>query len=472
MADLTPIIAALLGGGYQGYRDQEKANIVNAKNKSALAEKGFAEGGDVDQGYYNPESPSYKRAEQYAKFHAASSAKASPTVNPLTFGQVFAARGEALPEYLKPFENSAFDHRYAGILGKKAEEAPLEMINDPKAFAQSHPNAMVKAPFAGAVKPSSPKPGDTPMTPEQQAAYETMMGLPKGAASNLTRQNFASGVSNVSGQRAAGERQGKAIAATGERQDKALKQGEEHFEKAQTLQKNKAVMDDATRLEQQIAKLGRVGNYIDTAEKMNMSYPDYLELVARSKVGNVAGYLGSDIGKLDPTQEERLGKYREIGGGFVRDLFATGGKQLTGKEESLASRFEIQPGDNASQIRTKGAGLTDYLESDFAAQIAGMEAVNPERAAQLREKAAQTISGVRSYFLNASQKRAQAAQEPKGRAVGDVAGSAKHLKIAPGIVDVIKDPSQIVKKEYSPSRDKTRITLKNGKSVVVSGDQR
>lgn len=461
MADLTPIITALLGGGYQGYQDQEKRNLESAKNKATLADKGFSPSGDVDPGYFDENNPSYKRAAQYQKFH--SSPKAGATTNPLTLRQAFAVRGVPLPKELEADGDRPFDKGYANLFptaGKPEAEAPIEMLTNPEKYAAEHPGAVVKAPFAGNFKKPTPK--DPKAMPDQGDLdeYKRLTGLD---GSGLTKGQITTAIGTVINR----DRLGDQFKA-------GQQQNQQHFEEGQNLQKNKAVMDDATRLEQQIAKVGRIGDYVDAAEKMNMSYPDYLKLVARSKGDNVLGYFGVDAAKLSPDEETRLGKYREIGGGFVKDLFATGGKQLTGKEESLASRFEIQPGDSAAQIRTKGAGLVDYLESDFEGQIAGMEAVNPQRAQQLRQKAFQTISGARKYFMNASQKRAANAGAPqeKGRANGDQAGSAKKLNIPPGILEAISDPSQIVKKEYSPSRNKTRVTLKNGKSVVVSGDQR
>jgi ElaB/YqjD/DUF883 family membrane-anchored ribosome-binding protein len=329
--------------------------------------------------------------------------------------EVFAIRGQPLPKELESVADTPFDYRYLNALPKAESTVSGELIRNPDEYLKANPGAKIPTAAASAIKPQQVRPGNATMTPEQQAAYERMMGLPSGSAANMTVGQFGSGVSNVSGQRAAGERQGNAIAASGARQDKSLAQGQAHFEESKDLERNRAVMEPRTRMEKQISSLGRIGDYIDSAQAMNMSYPDYLKLRGQSSVGNVAGFFGSKIGQLSPEEEARLAKYNEIGGGFVKNIFETGGKQLTGIEKSLVQKYEINPGDSTQQIRAKARGLTDYMEKDFEAQASAIETVNPQAAAELRSKASDVIGQVRQKFMNASQIRAQGARSKSGQ---------------------------------------------------------
>lgn len=476
--DLTPAINALMEGGITGYQLGLKKRQMDDERAKARADRtaeGFTETGEVDPAFFDENSPSYKRAQQAAKFKASASPRAAPTTSPQTIGRVFALRGQPLPKELEPYADEPFDHRYASILPPLQRQGPemaaVDLV-DPEGAAKRNPNLKVPSQFAGNFRRPVPRPGNTPMTPDQQAAYEEMMGLPPGSAAGLTTGNFASGVSNVSGQRAAGERQGRAFAHADEQ--KAIDRD---------LSRNKATMKPEQVIQQQISKLARLGDYIDSADQMNMSYPDYLKLRGSSAVGNVAGFLGSDIGKLSPEEEERLAKYSEIGGGFVRDMFETGGKQLTGIEKSLVSRFEIAAGDSPQQIRAKGKGLTDYLEGDFRAKIDAIQRVNPRAAAALRQQSAETLEGVRQRFLNASQMRARGAQAPatgQGRAGAPVTPAARESGKKFGMKEsTLRDIRQFPTKgvageirEYSKSRNQTRV-IKDGKLVkVLDGDQR
>lgn len=167
---------------------------------------------DFDPNYYTPDTPSYQRGTREAALKAQGSPRSVVAGAPLSVEQAFAIRGETLPTQLQGVKDMPFDHRYNSLFPAKAklqETAPIEMLNDPQAFAKNNPNYRVPAPFAGSFR--RPIPGDAPTFPEQQAEWAAAMGVSPSAAKGLTMRQYTSGMSAVNAQRAAGDRQGRAL---------------------------------------------------------------------------------------------------------------------------------------------------------------------------------------------------------------------------------------------------------------------
>lgn len=460
MTGLASAAQGFTGGymaGQQANNERRKIQLSEEQVREAVREarrkesdEGFtrSETGDVvfDPDFITAGTPSYKRAARIAELKAQSSPRTVAPIHQLTNAQVFAAAGQPLPEAFKGMEDAPFDHRYLNAIPKPAREQPSMLAGDLQDLSQgkARRDLPVPAPFAGVARQAN-APGGGPADPAQLRAYESMMNLPEGAANGFTRQQVSSGFSNVSGQRAAGERQGKAIAASGARQDKALEQGARHHQENKDLERMKATAQGRSDLSLGIAGLERLQKNIGDAKRLNPSGAEYYKLKAKS-MANSATFGGFQRGplkgltNLTPEEQERLSYYGTLDQDAIRELFAQGGKALTPNEERLSRSLAIQGTDSLPQILAKQEAVRKYATSKFQAQLDELERMNPGGNDDLRERMEAALAGLgggEAPVENPSDARARSA---KGGSANDSARRIFGDKHAEDIMAGIGDP--------------------------------
>lgn len=350
-------------------------------------------------------NPQYARMEAIAKFKAMASPRVVQPGSQLTVRQTYAAAGLDMPPELEPIADNIFDHRNNSLITST----------------------------------------NRPASPEQQRAWSGLTGMAPGAAKGISRKGFESTVSNVIGQRAAGERQGKAIAATNARADASREQAARHHNENLNLQEEKAVMDPVSELNEKLAELQRLGAHVDQSAKYNPSWSDYQATRAKFGAQSVLGSYTPSGMKPSADDEQRYEFYQGLGQDYVRNLFSSGGKNLTRSEERLAGNLAINPGDTKEQIRNKGKAIKDFMQSKLGAQLESIQRVNPKAAADLRVKYDQVMMDLDSRLINASERRARGATSgdvPKA-SMSEREASAKRLNMgedADKILAAIDDP--------------------------------
>ena len=194
--------------------DERNYGINLSKSRREGGEKGFTEEGTVDETFFTPDTPSYKRATRAAELEqmGKTTRMVLPSNQP-SYRQVFAARGMALPKEFEDIADSPMDHRYINALPSPLKPTESMSLGDIQGVVSGHgdPKTRVPAPFAGLARPVNSSNRDQLLTPEQQAQYEQMTGVAPGTAKGMTVGMLSSTVSNVRGQQAAGDRQGKAL---------------------------------------------------------------------------------------------------------------------------------------------------------------------------------------------------------------------------------------------------------------------
>lgn len=351
-----------------------------------------------------PKNASYQRALQAAKFEAMSKAAAAGAQN--------------------------ID--YSGF----ANHPKIKALGLDPSFLKAVPRgSKIESIFENALKDAPPRDSGTlPASPQQKALYSQSLNIPLEALDGLNVGQFTSGMAGLRTQTAVGQRQDKAIGAAEERQGKSLGQQKSFHEEGMDLNREKSVMDSAKIVQQKAATIGRLGERLNEMKEMEASGnpPSWTDFQTLNAKAAAAKYSGGRIGGLSPEDEVRLGKYNAIGSGFVRNIFETGGKQLTGIEKSLVSKYELQPGDTLPQMRAKIRGVAPYLRSSAQAEIDAARPVNPKRAAALEAEYEAKIVQLESILDTPSDKRAAGAKQPKGGV------PVNGVKIPQGTVDKMK----------------------------------
>lgn len=430
--DFTPAINSFMQGGLQGWQlaqEKKRNDALLAKGKADLSGQGFNEDGTIDEGFLDENNPSYKRAMQMARIKAMASAKAAPTSNPLSFKQVFAARGIPLPKELEANADSPFDHRYASILAplqRQGEQIDPSLVRDPDGFIKNNPGVKVPVGVASAIKPLVPRPGSTPMTPEQQAQYEQMMGLPAGTARGMTVGQFASGTSNVRGQEAAAGRQATALGAAARRQAESLGQQGQQFAQKMDYDREKDLQTRLERFRDDYAKTGvpKARSAFEKLDKLTgvlssdkpnlKKLPGYGTNTLRS-IPLVGQGLSTMAAKTYGGEEEA----QLLQALLNADIQSTSGQAVTRYEEGRnLVKAGVGPGGNEQDVARGIRIMYDALEG----------ADRDARAAYPPEVIALYEARGGSQRLNPSQQRAREA-------------SARKFGMGQGVQDMIMNPT-------------------------------
>lgn len=346
---------------------------------------------DFDPNYYTPDTPSYQRGTREAALKAQGSPRSVVAGAPLSVEQAFAIRGETLPTQLQGVKDMPFDHRYNSLFPAKAklqETAPIEMLNDPQAFAKNNPNYRVPAPFAGSFR--RPSPGDAPISPEQQAEWAAAMGVSPSAAKGLTMRPYASGMSAVNAQRAAGDRQGR-----------ALEQSSTQFGERMTYDKEKDLNNRVQAFRDDYAKTG-----------IPTMMPKF------KKLDQLTGVLSSDKPKLD--------KFPGYGTNALRSLPVIGNSAAAIAAKSYGGEEQnqiLQSLLNADIRQLSGQAVTKYEEGRTLV-TAGMGAGGNER---------DVVRGVRLMYeaMQGADRDARAGYTPDVVAEYERRGGVTGMKLNP-----------------------------------------
>lgn len=420
-------------------QEDEKIKLLVRKATRDELTDGFADNVDgkvdFDPNYYTPGTPSYQRGDRASALKAMEHPSAVGVRSPLTIKQVFETRGEDLPASFAGHENDPFDPKYISAFPTKAKEQPQMSAQDIIDFQRGNPrkDLQVPAPFAGIARQAT-SPGSQMADADQQAAYEQMMGLPQGAAKNFTRQQISSGFSNVSGQRAAGDRQGKALSQSAD-----LHAQDMDFNKEKDLNTRvQAFRDDyaKTGIPQMLPKFKRLDELtgVLSKEKPNLAkFPGYGTNALRAipLVGSAAAtmasktYGGEEQGQI--LQALLNADIRQLSGQAVTKyeegrVLVTAGMGLGGNEADVArgirlmyeamqgadqdvragypaevpAEYERRGGggklglrpSNPSDLRAQGGKRNAYMDPAIQAAIKNPESMDPatEKAANAKLK--------------------------------------------------------------------------------------
>ncbi len=365
--DIGMYIAQALTGGVQGYQAKQEANRkaaleqskIDSENMDRLA-KQFTTGVAVDPatkkagwapGYLDPESDVYKGFSRESELKRLQHPDAAKNANPLTFGEVFATRGTPLPPELESSRDKPFASGYVNVLPQQAKPEPTMNYGDLNALVNhtAAPDAKIPLKVAGLVRPPAGAARAVPMTPAQKAAWSQMTGQPVEAAEGLTAGQFGSTVSNVTGQRAAGERQANQIGAQDKRmsnqinaqdarQANALDQGERHFKGQLDFEKNKTIESQLEKFRDDYGKAGIPAGH-----------------AAFKRLDELTGVLSSDKPNLKKMPGYGTNALRSVP--LIGDALATtAAKTYGGQEESQL----IQQLFNIDTHNLSGANVTKY----------------------------------------------------------------------------------------------------------------
>lgn len=402
--------------------DEKKLQELILESKRKEGEGGYRRGAtglEADPDYYTEGTPAYQRATREAALKAMSSPRSAIAGALFTVADVFAIRGEPVPDVLKGKENLPFDHRYNSLFPAKAKAQPEMNFGDIQGIIQgtADPTTRVPAPFAGIARPANRTNSQQLMSPEQQAQYEQTMRLPQGSARGMTVGQFGAGISGVRAQEAAGGRQ-----------DKSLSQSWAQHEDTKNLQRETAVKDSVAEMNNRLAELSRLGAHIDEASVINPSMSDYQ--ILRGKFG--AQSLLGGMNPVSPSKEDekRYSFYNSLGQDYVRNLFSSGGKALTASEERLAGSLAVKPGSTLPDIRSKARGIRDYMRSKVKADLESMERINPKAANELRAKYSTVMADLDRRLQNASDLRARGGRTVNEPLSQEAVKSGKKLGIS------------------------------------------
>lgn len=368
------------------------------------------------------DNSSYRRLMTLAKIKAAASPKISAISNPRTIREIYAIRGIELPASLESIADQTLDHRYMNAL--------------PKALT----------------------PDQGPATPEQEAAYSTLMNIDPKAAKGISGRAFTAGVSNVRGQQASGERQGKAIAASnermekgiaasGERQGRALKQSEQHFQTRLDFDEKKDLQSRIEKFRDDYAKTG---------------IPSTLPLIQR------LDELTGIISKENPDKSKLPG----VGTNMMRGtLGASAATMLSGAYGGKETNQILQKLLNADIRNMSGQAVSRYEEGrNLVASGMGVGGSEQDVINGIRLMH-EALRGAERDVRAAYPKEALDTYEARG-GTAEMSPSKRRAQVAQEKTKKAPAPTGETR-QYSPSRNQTRVIGPDGKvKEVLDGDRR
>ncbi len=393
-----------------------------AKNKAELAEKGFTETGDIDPDFYTP--PNAVTPEAMGSLDMGGAAGSA------------AAAEAGVPDF-----------------SSVAVEAAKSQTNPMPEGKPSYLRSQRAAELRRSQLAAGNRPGDAPLTPEQQAEYERLTALAPGSAAGMTRGHLAGAAQYVAGQEAASGRMRTTIdaaAARAEAERKAKADEAERQRKFQADQKEKDRRAKADAAKKSGKGLTPGQKAIDV--KVGQQYADYV-------AGGGAARAQAGISELEKEANKLRGRQYGIGDKIIGAIpFKSARDFLDPEIAAIQDRYE-------SVVQEQ---LKPILGSQFAAKEAEQffqRNYNPRLSPQ--ENASRMDREIAKYKSAAND--AQSAFqffEKNGTLQGFVPDRRTLYAPAPA------PGSSGEVREYSKSRNQTRV-MRDGKVVqVLDGDQR
>lgn len=448
----------------------KKIDTLTKQFESGLQENETGIG--VNPDFLNPETDVYKRDNRLAELKRLAAASGKGAGAPvLTGGQIMGlkealANGKPLSPDLaelpvgsgysnffpapKPAGATLTNEQVYAHLGK-----PIPTGIDPAGSFSEKYLPLVKPPGAG-----------TPAaTPEQQSLYEQTLKLPPGSARGLTVGQFTSGMTNVRTQDNIANRQQTAIGAADARQEKSLTQNANQFGTNLEMKKEELERNKAKDKEAQLQK------FQDDYQKTGV-------LAAIAPLSMLDKSTGVLTGKK--TDRSKLPGY---GTNALRQIPLIGNAAATLAAKRYGGEAEAQALQTLmnSQIRTmSGQAVTKYEEGRnllAAGMGPGGNEADVERGIKMMyeglveadrsARAAYTPDVVDMYSQRGGQGPIETLFKQSPNKSRDRAESAKKLSISQKKLDMID--ATPVKRQYSPSRNKTKLIYADGREEIVDG---
>jgi hypothetical protein len=457
---------------------KQKIDTLTKQFESGLSES--PEGGvAVNPDFLDPTSSTYQRDNRIAELKRLGSPRAAGTASPLTAGQLTGLKavlsGQApLSDDLKDLPvPSGYSNFFP------APKPPGASLTNEQVY--SH----LGRPMPQGVDPAAPFPKDylqlvkppsassLPTTPEQQKAYAEATGAPLETVKNLPASAFFSGMNGAGTQRKISERQDKVITAANDRQNKSLNQSheqfvqgqagvDERFKQSKELEKRKFIAQGTKDLANKVQAQGlpAMANNFEIIDRNTGLFSS-----PRPNLNNLPSTLETGVGAIPligPTMQSRLAQGRGQGAlettQAINDYFNTAMKAISGgavtASEEVRNRVAkgMAPGATKESI---AAGLKAARQVHQQMEGNIFSAEDPEAVAEYKSRpgAYQTLDErIAARKMNASQKRAASAQK---------------LGMTPKEMDAIDTAP--VKRQYSPSRNQTKLIYADGREEIVDG---
>lgn len=303
MADLTPIITALLGGGLQGYQIGSANNTAKAKvdleKSKAARESAKGEAEMLDKGLrYNEGTSKY---EPYSDFYTPENAISPQQNTALDQAQMAAQAGGGMaPATANP---------YSPISTARANAALNVMPQgDPNQLRLQKLADMKRSEHAAPAN----KPGDALASDEATKAYEKAMGFPEGSMQGKLPVSLAgSGMSNVAGNLASAGRT-NAVVNGAEKRTQAQIDAANARDQANRISREKIAADSLAAAKARGGKSRNAGQEV-VNKKVGEDVASYV--MGGGKAKNEA-----DIKSI----EEQIGRLKN----YKRGMFSTGAAYL------------------------------------------------------------------------------------------------------------------------------------------------